>query len=348
MLFDRIVIICCSQFKGGRSVSAIYHLLKGKRSIQTVQDAHIYKLGNYYGVYKTLRKHDFNEYIKKLVTNKLILLEDNSTAIPTDSGYKLLEETKNSSTVHYFNGMEYYHSTQLFFERLKLLIQTVTNSVKGNLNFIPIVDKPSVTGWVKERYYNVRQHQKHFLYQIHDELYELLSCLSDREASIFVDCITGFQHYGMSTSQLAAHYDINRIDAPLILTAIVQRMLQIIEHAKGEYPLLSAVLNDMTENSKLTNSANKTNGLLNRKYTAEEIASIRHLKLNTVYDHLVEIALFDKQFPLETYINELQRQEIITAIKKLNTYKLKEIKQEIDDTISYFQIRLVLAVENIS
>ncbi|WP_164668735.1 helix-turn-helix domain-containing protein [Virgibacillus doumboii] len=348
MLFDRIVILCSSQFKNGRSVSAIYHLLKGKRSIQTVQDAHIYRLDNYYGIYKTLRKQDFDEQINKLVSNNLILLDGESTAKPADSGYKLLEETEDCVPLSYFNGMKYYNSTQLFFERLMLLIQTVTNSVKGNLNFIPVVDKPVITGWVKKRYFNVRQYQKQYLNHIHDELYTLLNCFSDREASMFVDCITGFRHYGMSTYQLADHYEVCRINVPLILTAVIQQMLSMIEHEKGKYPLLSSILSDMVEDSKLTKSAQRTNELLRKQYSAEEIAAMRNLKLNTIYDHLVEIALYDSQFPLETYIDEQQRQEILTAVNKLNSYKLKEIKQEIDERISYFQIRLVLAVEKIS
>ncbi|MGP4107402.1 helix-turn-helix domain-containing protein [Virgibacillus sp. L01] len=348
MSFDRIVISCCSQFKSGRSVPAIYHLLKGKKSIQTVQDAHIYKLDNFYGVYRSLRKYNFDERIDKLLAEGLIYLDDDSSAIPTPLGNDWLQKNSSNIPLHYFNGMKYTGSATLFFERLVLLVQTITNSGNNNLNFIPVVDKPMVTNWVKKQYYVIKQNQFNFLHQLYDELYSLLNCFHEQEAGMFVDSLTGFKHYGMSSYQLAANYNLKLIDIPLALTGIIHYMLFMIEQNSSEYPLLLSIKDDLPKASQTSKSATKTKELLNRLYTPDEIAVIRNLKLNTIYDHLVEIALYDKQFPLEKYINKQAQQDILNAVGKLKSYKLKEIKQEISKEISYFQIRLVLAVENIT
>lgn len=125
-------------------------------------------------------------------------------------------------------------------------------------------------------------------------------------------------------------------------------MLFTIEQDPNKYPSLTRIKNDLPEYTKTTKSATKTRELLNRQYTAEEIAVMRNLKLNTIYDHLVEIALYDEQFPLEKYINDQDQQEILSVVNRLKSYKLKDIRQEISKEISYFQIRLVLAVENIT
>lgn len=348
MLFDCIVITCCSHFRDGRSVSAIYHLLKGKKSIQTVQDAHIYKLDNFYGIYKSLRKQKFDERIDKLISKGFIQLNDNSSTIPTASGYELLSKNANSSSLYYFNGIKYCNSATIFFERLTLLIQTLTNSSNNNLNFIPVVDKPVVTDWVKKQYYEIKQDQNSFLQKFYDELFDLLNRFTEHEASMFVDSLTGFRHYGMSSFQLADNYNLNLIDVPLALTGIIHYMLFMIEQDPNKYPSLTRIKNELPEYSKTTQSATKTRELLNRQYTAEEIAVMRNLKLNTIYDHLVEIALYDEQFPLEKYINDQDQQEILSVVNRLKSYKLKDIRQEISKEISYFQIRLVLAVENIT
>ncbi len=348
LLFERIIITCCSQFKSGRSVSAIYHLLNGKKSIQTVQDAHIYKLDNFYGVYRSLRKHNFDERIDNLISEGLIHLDNNSSAIPTALGNKWLQKNPNSIPLHYFNGMKYSGSASIFFERLVLLVQTITNSGNNNLNFIPVVDKQVVISWVKNQYSVIKQNQFNFLHQLYDELYSLLNCFHEQEAGMFVDSLTGFKHYGMSSYQLAATYNLKLTDVPLALTGIVHYMLFMIEQGKSNYPLLSSIKNDLPKVSQTSRSAAKTRELLNRLYTPDEIAVIRNLKLNTIYDHLVEIALFDNQFPLDKYIDKQAQQEILNAVSKLKSYKLKEIRQEISKEISYFQIRLVLAVENIT
>lgn len=74
-----------------------------------------------------------------------------------------------------------------------------------------------------------------------------------------------------------------------------------------------------------------------------EIAQKRRLQINTIYDHVVEIALKEHSFNISKYAPEEVQQEIIEVMKQLHSYKLKDIKQAVRDDISYFQIRLVIA-----
>lgn len=345
MLFNYIIITCCSKFRGDRSISAIYHLLKGKRSIQTVQDSHIYDLKHFYGVYQTLHKQDFDEQILNLVKNNWLKPMEDNKALPTDKGHNWINQHGKNVSANYFNGMEYYRKVPVFWERLLLTIQTMTNSRNNHFTFIPVSDNPVITGWVKKQYHQWSSHETAFLNQLYSELSQLLHLFWEKEANIFVDTLTGYNHYGMSTFQLAEHYDLGQIDIPLIKTAIFHRMLAIINQNSKTYPLFAQFLQDLPEETKLTKSANKTRELLDRQYSAEDIASIRRLKLNTIYDHMVEMALYDVLFPLEQYVTLDEQAEIRTAINKTTSYKLKDIKQEVNETISYFQIRLVLAAE---
>ncbi|HLS08602.1 helix-turn-helix domain-containing protein [Lentibacillus sp.] len=348
MLFDYIVISCCSRFREGRSISAIYHLLKGRRSIQTVQDAHIYQLKHFYGIYPGLQKQHFDKQIHKLVEDNRLVLNNDLTAVLTDFGQNWLHKHRGNVTVQYFNGMDYYQKATVFWERLLLLIQTMTNSIKHHFHFIPVIDKPIITSWVRKQYHQLRPHQTVFLNRLYGELHHLLQCFSGMEANIFVDSLTGYHHYGMSSFQIAYHYRLKQIDVPLAKTAMVHRMLFIIGQNEATYPLLANFLRELPHESRITNSASKTKELLEKQYSAEEIAEARHLKLNTIYDHMVEIALYDDCFPLETYVLPDEQAEIMAAARKTSSYKLKDIKQEVSETISYFQIRLVLAVKKIS
>ncbi len=55
---------------------------------------------------------------------------------------------------------------------------------------------------------------------------------------------------------------------------------------------------------------------------------VRRLKLNTIYDHLVEIALYDDEFPLSKYVNSTEQTEIEKAAQKTLSYKLKILNRK--------------------
>ncbi len=128
----------------------------------------------------------------------------------------------------------------------------------GNLNFIPVVDKPVVTDWVKQAFYRYRKEQDTYLNGLYKELYQILGHFTDLEASIFTDSLTGYQQYGLSSFQVGERYDIERLDVPLYKTALIHRMLTIIEKEYPLYPLLGRIKSELPTESGLSKSAEKT------------------------------------------------------------------------------------------
>ncbi|WP_077326744.1 helix-turn-helix domain-containing protein [Virgibacillus siamensis] len=342
MLFENMILICSSQFRDKRTTSAIYHLLKGRRSIQTQQDAFLYELDKFYGVYKHLPKYSFDDTIQKM-QKQGYLQQTGDSVIPGERGAVIIDKANQFPHLDYLNGMNYFNSDIIFRQRLLLLIQTLTNSVQQHFTFIPIFDKPEITNWVKRYYQHMKPKQKAVLQVLHNELRELLEGFPEKDAQLFVDCITGYEYYGMSSHQLAIHHDLDTYDVPLLLTAITHRMLEVLHRNSGEFPVLFSILKDLKNDHRLSQSAAKTFILLQEGYDSAEIASMRNLKINTIYDHIVEISLYRVEFPIEPYVSTAQQSEIITAIRSVQSFKLKDIKSKVEDSISYFQIRLVLA-----
>ncbi|MFC4557417.1 helix-turn-helix domain-containing protein [Virgibacillus kekensis] len=347
MLLDRLLMLCCTRFGEARTVSAAFHLLKGRKSIQTVQDSHIYKLKNYYGIYKTLKKQDFHQRLEVLFKEQVLERVNDSSAVAGLHYQKWLEETNDYKLpAEYFNGIRYYNIAQHFWDRLTLFVQTLTNSFNGNLQFIPVSENSTATEWMRVKYQEIKSNEAAYLQILHDELETIFRYLNDREASIIVDSLTGYKLHGMSSFQLAEQHNLKRLDVPLILTAVIHQLLFLIEQKKQEFPIIASMLDDMPVDSRLTNSAKKTNQLLYQHRSVEEIAAIRQLRLNTIYDHLVEIALYDKQFSVDDFVNKQHQKEITSALDTVASNKLKDIKAQVNEDISYFEIRLVLAAEN--
>lgn len=346
LLVEAIIIKCSLNIKGERTNSSIYHILQGKKSIQTVQDIHMYQLESYYGIFRSLTKGVFDKKINGLINEGMLQQVFGTEAFYTVSktGEEWLDQQKKSnSMINYFNGLNYYGVTDVFIERLILLIQTITNTKMNHFNFIPVIDKTPAENWVKNVYQKKKTRETEVLETIFNELKRLLHDISDEEAEMFVDRLTGYKNYGMNIYQLAAKYDFTSEDVQLQLTGITHRLLDLIHRTKSDFPFMSYILRDISAGGYLTNSADKTHNFFKSGFSIEEIAQVRQLKENTIYDHIVEIALYDLNFPISHFVNEANQEKIIKAVRSTKSYKLKDIKQLVDEDITYFQIRLVLA-----
>ncbi|MEN2766151.1 helix-turn-helix domain-containing protein [Ornithinibacillus sp. 16A2E] len=330
--------------KENRSISGIYHLLSGKKSIQSVHDAKIFNLEGLYGIYPALTMIDFLDCVQQMVAGGLIKKgkTDNYYDI-TDRGEQYLKQSDVTSILCYFNGIKYYGRDVTFLERLFLIIQTLSNIQKGNTTFIPVIDRPSITNWTKKFYTTIKGNRRNFTIKLYEELYELLNQLPEKEANIFVDRLSGYKYYGMSVEQLSEKHSLTKHDVILYLTGVTHHLIVKIEQNQERFTVLYSLLRDLEQTKFITNTAKQTYQLLCNHFTVSEIASMRNLKLNTIYDHIVEIVLYDKEFTIDTFVTKQEQAIILQAIHKYNTYKLKIIKDNTTSSISYFQIRLVLA-----
>lgn len=344
MLLRGIIIKCSSHIKKERSIGSIYYLLIGKRSIQTVQDAHLYELDRFYGIFKKMNKLTFDNTINELVEQRLLTRpsEPSLTSKPTLKGINWLNKNEYRFPFTYFNGMTYNEIDIIFLERLLLLIQVLTNSKMNHTSYIPVIDRPSTARWIKSFYKREKLQISTRLEEIYHELSLLLTEFSDAEAEMFVDRLTGFQHYGMSIQQLANQYKLSMNHVHILLIGMIHRMLERIQRNSDQFPLLSQIIEDQQATGFITHSAKQTYELINQGYSINKIAQLRRLKLNTIYDHIVEISLYDSNFPIDQYVSEMHQREILQTAQQMNTSKLKEIKDAVSEEISYFQIRLAL------
>jgi|GEM_PF-322598 len=343
MLFKQIILLCIKQLHNQRSTSAIYHLLTGKRSIQTVQDAHLFGLDRFYGVFPSLSRQAFNQHIESYT--KQGLLDKHITS--NFDNYSLTKEgithlSNIDKSVNYFNGLAFYKSDELFYKKILLLTQVLTNQYKNNSSYIPIIENPKILFWMRKTYREIKGELDKYLHFLYDDLYSLLKHLTSEEAEMFVDRLTSYKHYGLSIHQISKKYELSEEHTRLLLRAIVHKMLLLIKDNKVQTKLLSNIVDDLPRLNMLTNSARVTYNLLKKQHSVEQITSIRRLKINTIYDHIIEICWYDQQFPIEQYINNEQIAHVKRAIQMTQSLQLKTIKQFVTEELSYFQIRLAL------
>lgn len=346
-MFRYIVLTSIQALQYKRSVSAIYYLLQGKQSIQSIQDANLFGLHPYYGIYKQLSKDVFMLEIKELKKSNYICASEQANFYAlTEKGEAWIVQHAFIQEELYFNGMTYRQIDDVFYARLMLMIQVWTNSAKQHRTYVPIVDDFQIENWVKLFYHKTKSQIPIYLQALYDELFQLLKSKHEQFIEIFILQLSGYEQVGMSSMQLAQKYELRIEDIHLITTNITHSILGDVLSNNTAFPVLSQIGAQLSQPVVITHSARKTDKLLQQGWSPTEIATYRHLKINTIYDHLVEIAIQRADFPLEEYVTLEEQQAITHAIEQAKSYTLKEIKTLVDESISYFQIRLVLALWN--
>lgn len=344
MLLKGIILNCCSKINGSRTIQSIFHALTGKKSIQTIQDVHLFNIEKIYGIYKSLTIEDFNNYVNMLHEQNFIYqLKDNIYMI-SEVGEKWLKQHETIYLLGNLNGLKYHSIDSIFFQRLLLFVQVISNYQMNNSSYIPIIDHPQIMKWVKRTFKKIKPNFPDQANLFYNELHLLLSKLKERDADLFVNRLTGYKHYGMSIQQLSKKYEISIFDIHVLFAQILHQMLETITVQSKQFLFMNSFLTDLMKNDSMTNSAQLTYQLIKKGHSIDEIAKIRNLKVNTIFDHIVEITLYDKSFSIHMYVTEEEQLEILNAVKKAKSTKLKTIKELLHNDISYFKIRLTLAV----
>ena len=73
-------------------------------------------------------------------------------------------------------------------------------------------------------------------------------------------------------------------------------LIQEVRDYENEFPLLAEIISYPNERAELFSLSTKTYNFWRQGRSLEEIATIRNLKVATIEDHFVEIALREKRF----------------------------------------------------
>jgi len=344
-MFRYLLIALLHTIKSNRSPAAIYHVLTGKKSSQTIQDLHVFQLHAYYRLLPNLTRQAFDEEINAIVDQGLMMRVNKKDYILTEEAEAYLT-TKTSLDAYFHSLTKVVDDTakHIFTERLYLTIQTFTYRVMNERGFIPMTDDVPIQAFVKQYYQAHKQQLSDWLRACYNHLYEVLSTYPETDRHIFLDRLSTYKHSGQSLQQLIDHYELNEADVRLTL-ALIERDLFI--RSQQEQTCFSDLLPaDDTKPRRpllMTRSAQKTHQLVMKGYDIDALIQIRQLKRGTIEDHLVEICTLADHFKLTDYVTEEKIAHIEAYLSTRQTQKLGEIKRHLPADISYLDLRLVFA-----
>jgi uncharacterized protein YpbB len=338
-----VILFCLHQINGDRSIYSIFHIIKGKKSSQTIQDVHLFQIAPFFQSYDFIKRVEFDQIITQLVSvNWLEKVKDHHYQL-TQQGKAFLESSIIEHPFPIFlNGLTFQSMTGPFWERLSLLVQVCSNLAHNQSHYIPIQRKSDIQIWLKNFLAQLPTSRNKLALQLFTELSQLLEKEPSINPSTLVLRLTGHNHIGLTPQQVALNLGHEITYYHIHFLNLLHYLLKNIEQENKQYPLLFSIIKDLHQPFPFTNSTMKTYEMLRSGVSLEEIARIRKLKRSTIEDHLVEIAFNDKQFNIAPFVPSERQTLIINAAKQNGSKQLKHIR-ELTNGLDYFEIRLVLA-----
>ncbi|MCA1058285.1 helix-turn-helix domain-containing protein [Rossellomorea aquimaris] len=339
--FNYVILYCFWQIKGERSIYSVFHILNGKKSSQSIQDAHIFHLQPFFLSLPKLKRTYFNQKVRELEKSEYITHGENDVALVTELGSAaVLEYFRGDRFPSDMNGLIYGDQTRLFWMRLSLLVQVLSNGQRQESLYFPVQRNREVQDWVKNciRTHPDRENLSSILYK---ELTHILN-IQKGDPSLLVNRLTGYKDYGWTELQVAEMLGMNKEEFRFRFLNLLHAMLTEIERDPSVYPLLYSISLRNDHRNNLTISTSKTYDLYKRGHSLEEISRIRKLKQNTIEDHVIELILTQEDFPIEPFITREEYVKVLQVMQEEKTKRLKTIKEKLPQ-LTYFQIRAAIA-----
>lgn len=339
MNLSSILLFIISKMNGERTINASLHLLRGKKSGQTLQDVEYFAVKPFFGILPKLSEQEFQKAAEKLRTSAFIEEDDNLIRLTAEGANEV-----NKQEDYHFRGWDYRGREVVFFKRLALAVQTVSNLREGTHSFLPIESDRDIQLFVKRLFYRKPITSPHFAKEIGDELKKaLMECgMSDKQKFIFTGRLTGKRDTAKTWDQLAHELEEQLDSVRLQFIESLHILLDEI-HSLDEYPILRLISDDIKVQTYLTDSAIRTKKLFEEGHSLESIAEIRQLKLSTIEDHLIEMAMNESSFPILRFVSIEQMKAVIAKANSLGTKRLKLLKVAFP-SLTYFELRLIMAV----
>lgn len=324
-MFKQLVHHILTKLQQERTVSSVYHLLKGKKSGQTLEDVGMYHLHAFYHLLPKLKRSVYDEVI--------VALEQEHKIQRTEQGYILHEPYEGH---YHFNGWIYRGKEHLFFERCVLVTQTLSHVKAQDMHFTPMVKSITTQQFVKQFLQAEHYHDNQLTTRWLTELKQALqhADLTEMMRVSFVYRLSGHALPGYTWQQLADAQKMSVLDMQIIFIESLHIMMQ------AKTPLLLALQKDCITSNFLTVSSRQTYEMLQLGYTIEQISQQRALKINTIQDHIVEIARNVPGFSLQPYVQADTVRQVWEAVNAYQTFKLKTLQEILQ--LPYFELKLAL------
>lgn len=324
-----------------RRVKAIKNTLRGRRTVSNLYWALQYGMLDFVD---SLHGVDFDSdevALNQLQTHGLAKADDSFQFQLTEAGIAKKKQLLSELLPIKYLALGSQYDIAKFMRRFNFAVQIVSEYSYSNNKYYPqsinyFEDQLLKRWFVQTKHYDLPQ-------QFHDLLDTFLSGLnSDDLAVVFAQSLVGHGYSGLTVDQIAAEH---HLDPTIINIQLIQMYGALLEFVlkrpqDNSFVMLTAGL----EKPVIAKSSKETFEMFVRQGNGNvnEIAKRRHIKLTTVYEHLLEAAILlpVNQFPY----HDLIRSKMSKYLETIHTENVEnwsfEAAQKEMPNLTFFEFRL--------
>lgn len=280
-----------------RKASVLRQILINKKTGSVLYWAFRYDYLDYLNLYPQLNIIEYNQSIDLLI-KKGYLKKTSAGEILTNEGANQL---KHFSKRHYFierPDLFQRYDYELWNAIFLILVQVASEFSYHNHQYY-------VASENLQAQFLVKKWLGHFGFEtLKGEIQNLLSAFLDNQvelkANVFAAKLIGHQQNGLTNQQIAIQLQLAETDVELIWRDL---SLQFADFLINQNTPLKKLV-EMTQLSGiLSNSIYETKRLFSLGLNVEQISFKRHLKVSTVEEHLIILAISDVHFPFNLFLS---------------------------------------------
>lgn len=311
--------------------TTLFQLLKGRRTVSVLIYGYLYDSLPYLGLFPEFAEAAFQQILHELtLENCLQTFPDGEVQITT-AGTRLAQDTLTALQKYPLDNYRFGRIDREAWRLLLFSVQVVSELAYGNGQYLPLETTPLYTIPLKKWLYRSRQ-QPNFIADYHQEWQFLLSKLSDQAAEQIVRQFSGHELLGETIQQIGEQ------GSGLLEKSLQHQLFALIETHHDTCPELWQLLEPKLERSP-NQSMLKTKRFLEQGLTLSEIVERRAVKVSTVQDHLLELAMTQADFPFQTLLEPSTSAYLTGLAPDYRTWRYRELRGAFDE-LDYFTFRL--------
>ncbi|OTN90476.1 hypothetical protein A5819_002976 [Enterococcus sp. 7E2_DIV0204] len=311
--------------------STLYHLLKGKRTSSVLLYGFLYENLRFFQLFPELSEKQFDILLDNLVKQELLSKTSDSEVQITAKGLQSLTHEKD----HYswIDNYRFGKTDEMIWRLLQFTVQVVSQLSYNNKNYLPLEQSPLYQKQIKT--YIKSLPKARLIETVKKEWSQIFSVLPEEEADFFAQQFSGYQTIGKASFQLMNEQEtvFNRL---LIKKEKLHHLIDTILLMPDVSFLKKLILPLVKQNEN--KSMNETARYLSTQFSIDALAVQRKVKLSTIKDHLMELAL-TKDFPFERFISQPTYACLRDYSKPYQDWTYRVVKQE-NPEVDYFEFRL--------
>lgn len=270
-----------------RRLRVIENILRGRRSEATLFWAYNYHILGALGAQRQLTRGQWERIIRQWEQRGWVQQEAQQAWL-TSAGVDHLANWQREHYQSQFGAWSWVTNVDQYAQRLLLALQVISEFNHQHAHYVPVNLNEFEMQRVKQWLRTLSTTDLQLIETQITTLVAKLASYDERLAILWTYQLIGYHLVGWTKRQAAAELAVTLPEVNLMLRDTWLFMATGIAQQGGP---LAGLMSDLINGQPITRSAAKTLQAYHQGLTMEQISQRRHLKLSTVREHLLEVAI---------------------------------------------------------